>query len=160
MKKAEIFSMQRIRGFTLLELMITLVVVAVILGLAVPSFQTTIAKNAVKSATRDLVATLNTARAQSMSSRTPVTVTPESGGWNNGWTLAYGSSVESGETYVPSSKVRISSSITSLTFRPQGGLSAPASSLTVCHADSSIPGRKITVSFLGRVSTEEVTTGC
>lgn len=152
--------MRRIQGFTLLELLITLAVLAVILGLAVPSFQTTIAKNAVKSTTRDLVVTLNTARAQSMSLRTPVTVTPESGGWSSGWTLAYGSSVESDETYVPPSKIRVSSSITALTFRPQGGLSAPASSLIVCHADPSIPGRKVTVTFLGRVSTEEATTGC
>lgn len=152
--------MRRIQGFTLLELMITLVVAGVLLGIAVPSFQESIANNAVKSTTRDLVATLNTARAQSMSSRTPVTLKPATGGWNDGWSLEYAASVESDETYVPSGKVRITSSLTALTFRPQGGLSAPASTITVCHADSSIPGRKISISFLGRVATEEVTTGC
>ncbi|MBL4835290.1 MAG: GspH/FimT family pseudopilin [Pseudomonas sp.] len=160
MKKAEIFSMHRVRGFTLLELMITLTVAAVILGLAVPAFQTTIAKNAVKSATRDLVTTLNAARAQSMSSRTPVTVTPEGGNWNNGWTMQYQNSVESDETYVPSSRIQIRSAITSLTFRPQGGRAAGANTLVVCHADADIPGRRVTVSFLGRVDTVEDTTGC
>ncbi|MEH6798360.1 MAG: GspH/FimT family pseudopilin [Halopseudomonas sabulinigri] len=160
MKKAEICGMRRESGFTLLELMITLVVAAIILGLAVPSFQRTIARNAVKATTQDLVATLNAARAQSMSSRTAVTVKPESGGWGDGWSLEYQSSVESDETYVPSDKIRIKSNLESLTFRPQGGLSAPGSSIIVCHTDTEIPGRKITVTFLGRVNTEEDVAGC
>lgn len=152
--------MHRERGFTLLELMITLVVAAIILGLAVPSFQRTIANNAVKAATQDLVATLQAARAQSMSSRTSVTVEPESGGWGSGWSLQLQSSVESDETYIPSDKIRIKTDLTSLTFRPQGGLSAPSSSIIVCHTDTDIPGRKITVTFLGRVTAEQDAVGC
>ncbi|HIQ54794.1 MAG TPA: prepilin-type N-terminal cleavage/methylation domain-containing protein, partial [Pseudomonas pachastrellae] len=47
--------MQRERGVTLLELMVTLVVAAIVLSLAVPSFQRTIANNAVRATTSDLV---------------------------------------------------------------------------------------------------------
>ncbi len=145
--------MDRIRGFTLLELMITLVIAAVILGLAVPSFQNTISRNAVKATTRDLVSTLNTARMQSMSSRAPVTVKPAAGGWADGWELVYSSSVEPDRTFEPSRKAKVISAANSLLFRAEGGLTGAANTLFVCHADSSIPGRKITVSFLGKVTT-------
>lgn len=152
--------MRQIRGFTLIELLITLVVAGVILSLAVPSFQTSIARNAVKAASNDLVATLHTARAQSMSTRTPVTVAPASGGWSSGWSLQYGVSVESDHAYVPANKVRIASDIVTMTFRPQGGLTAAADSFLVCHEDPTITGRRITVSFLGRVTSEMVTEEC
>jgi len=77
--------MQRERGFTVLELMVTLVVAAIVLSLAVPSFQRTVANNAVRSTTSDLVSALNAARAESMSSRAMVTVSPQGGDWGNGW---------------------------------------------------------------------------
>ncbi|MAD27355.1 MAG: hypothetical protein CMK75_04935 [Pseudomonadales bacterium] len=152
--------MKCVKGFTLIELMVTLVVAAVILGLAVPSFQRAIATNTVRSTTSDLVSALNAARAQSMSSRTRVTITPQGGDWDNGWSVVHQSSVESDETYEPSAKVRISSDIASIVFRPEGGLTVAGSSITICHEDTSIAGRRITLSFLGRVTVDQIAGGC
>jgi type IV fimbrial biogenesis protein FimT len=49
-------------GFTIIELMVTLLVLAVLVGLAVPSFSDLIEKSRLRGATDDLVNMLNTAR--------------------------------------------------------------------------------------------------
>lgn len=54
------------RGFTLLELIVTVAVAAVLLALAVPSFQNMIASNALSTASNDFVSALNLARMQAI----------------------------------------------------------------------------------------------
>lgn len=152
--------MQRERGFTVLELMVTLVVAAIVLSLAVPSFQRTIANNAVRATTSDLVSALKAARAESMSSRAMVTVSPQGGDWGNGWTIVHQASVNSDDAYQLADKVRIRSDIASVVFRPEGGLTAAGNNITICHDDATIDGRRITLSFLGRVTVEEIAGGC
>ncbi|MBA6418184.1 GspH/FimT family pseudopilin [Pseudomonas sp. 5Ae-yellow] len=152
--------MRSVKGFTILELMITLVVAAIVLSLAVPSFQRTIANNAVRSTTSDLVSALNAARAESMSSRSLVTVLPVGGDWGNGWTIVHQSSVNSDDAYQLADKVSIRSDIASVIYRPEGGLTAAGSNITICHEDATVDGRRITLSFLGRATVEQIAGGC
>ncbi len=49
-------------GFTLIELMITIAIAAILLGLAAPSFQQTIQNNRMVSQTNELIAAINSAR--------------------------------------------------------------------------------------------------
>ncbi|MBB3047506.1 type IV fimbrial biogenesis protein FimT [Litorivivens lipolytica] len=77
-------------GYTLLEILITLAVVAIVASLAVPSFQNMIATQRVRSAANDLVATLNFARSEAVKRNATVTITPAAGGWTDGWTTASG----------------------------------------------------------------------
>lgn len=83
-------SRQRTRGFTLLELLITMAVVAILAAIAVPSFQNMIATQQVRSAASDLVSALNFARSEAVKRNASVTVTPAAGGWTDGWTIAAG----------------------------------------------------------------------
>ena len=82
------------RGFTLVELMVTLSVMAVLLAIAVPSFRDTIRRNRVTSASNALLATLNYARSEAIDRGQLVTLCPSadaanctSGGtsWGAGW---------------------------------------------------------------------------
>jgi type IV fimbrial biogenesis protein FimT len=62
------------RGFTMLELMVAIAVVAVLTALAVPSFRTTIQKHRLRSATDTLQAAIDYARAEAVMRATYVSV--------------------------------------------------------------------------------------
>jgi type IV fimbrial biogenesis protein FimT len=75
------------RGFTLIELMIAVAVLAVVLTLGAPSFVDFIRSNRLKSASFDLVVSLNYARSEAIKRSTDATVTPAGGGWSDGWSV-------------------------------------------------------------------------
>ncbi|MCD6025693.1 MAG: prepilin-type N-terminal cleavage/methylation protein [Solimicrobium sp.] len=72
-------------GFTLVELLIVLSIVAVLAGLAAPSFSDLIASRSVKSAALELFSSLLRARSEAITRNATVTLAPVSGNWQNGW---------------------------------------------------------------------------
>lgn len=86
-------SASRQRGFNILELMLTIAVVAIIAGFAVPSFLNTVRANRVVTDNNELVSALTLARSEAIKRGTRVTVCPTadqtscaaSGGWEQGW---------------------------------------------------------------------------
>lgn len=71
-------------GFTLVEMMITLVVAAIVLGLAVPSFQTLIENNRVVTQVNEMVGAVNLARGEAIKRGINISLT-SAGGFQNGW---------------------------------------------------------------------------
>lgn len=147
--------MTRSKGFTLIELMVTISIAAVLMAIAVPSFQNISANNALKSTTRDLVSSINTARSQSISTRTDVTVEPTGQSWDGGWTLTYTNTAEESKDFLPQAGVEVTRTDSNggLTFMSRGGSRGGPATFTVCHSDLD-RGRSISVSFLGKVVTE------
>ncbi|MFT7373587.1 MAG: type IV fimbrial biogenesis protein FimT [Oleiphilaceae bacterium] len=78
-------------GFTLLELLVTLVVLSVVVAVAIPSFQSTIEKNSISASISEFAATLRLARTEAVKRGRLVVVCPSadqascSGTWQNGW---------------------------------------------------------------------------
>ena len=66
----------RSRGFTLLELMITIIIAAILVAIAVPGFQGFIKRNAVTSTANSLLADLQYARGEAVSRRAVTIVCP------------------------------------------------------------------------------------
>lgn len=79
----------RRRGFTLIELMVTLSVAAILLLVAIPSFKGVISHTNVGSAHDALVSAMRYARTEAVTRGTPVVVAASSSGgaWNDGWTV-------------------------------------------------------------------------
>lgn len=85
--------MKRSRGFTLIELMITLALAAIILTLAVPGFQDIIRNNRAATQANELVTALGLARSEAVKRGARVSLCPSTnqatctGGmdWSNGW---------------------------------------------------------------------------
>jgi type IV fimbrial biogenesis protein FimT len=88
------------QGFTLIELMITMVIAAILLTQAVPSFRAMIANNRITSHANELVTAINYARSEAAKlnvrmvlcrSANPTSATPSCGGtakdWTTGWLL-------------------------------------------------------------------------
>jgi type IV fimbrial biogenesis protein FimT len=83
----------RADGFTLLELLLTMAVAAVLLGIAVPSYRGLVQRNAVTAQVNDLVGDLSYARSQAVTRGQAVylctsfngSVCAASGGWSQGW---------------------------------------------------------------------------
>ena len=67
---------QRVRGFTLIELMVTLVIVAILLALAVPNFRTLIMNGREDGVVSQLTTSLNAARNTALSRDILVVVCP------------------------------------------------------------------------------------
>lgn len=85
-------------GFTLLELMITVAIAAILLTVAVPGFQTTIANNRLVTQTNSLVTDINIARSEAVkrgtgvvlcSSADPNAAAPACLGAGNAWTSGW-----------------------------------------------------------------------
>jgi type IV fimbrial biogenesis protein FimT len=101
------------RGFTLIELMVTIAFLAIVMSLAVPSFQQTIASSRLTSTATDVYSSLLQARADAISQGERMTVCKSSDGstcatgtttWSIGWITFVDSSrtlsatVDTGET--------------------------------------------------------------
>ena len=67
------------RGYTLAELLIVIMIVAIVLAIALPRMQLTLDRIAVRTAASDVVALLNAARTLAIAGRAPVAVDVDSG---------------------------------------------------------------------------------
>jgi len=83
----------RSRGFTLVELVVTIAVLAIVLAIAAPSFQGMIERWRARQAAESLSSTLYYARSEAIRRGGNVTVGGLGGDWNSGWVVTDGGNV-------------------------------------------------------------------
>jgi type IV fimbrial biogenesis protein FimT len=113
----------RASGFTLIELMVTLAISAILLGVGVPSFVGFIRGQAVKTASFDINSMLIFARSEAIKRNGDVVVTPTSTNWANGWTTTVttgGTTTTLSKQAAFSSGVTITTTATSVTYGSNG----------------------------------------
>ncbi len=76
---------QRTLGFTLVELIVTIAIVAILAAIALPSFREFNLRMTTTTNTNELVGALNVARAEAVRRGRSVAVIANDGNWNNGW---------------------------------------------------------------------------
>jgi len=70
------------------EAMVTLAVLLILIGLAIPSFREIFLRQGVKTASFDLFSGLVLARSEAITRNTAVTIVPSGGNWSEGWTIS------------------------------------------------------------------------
>ncbi|MFO7787300.1 MAG: GspH/FimT family protein [Halospina sp.] len=137
-------------GFTLVELMIVIALLAVIAAVAVPGFQTLVENNQVTSTTNRLVGALNFARSEALREGQQVTLQPVNGDWGEGIEVVMGGDAL---RRFESSQTRMAISGNAVTFRGNG-LATNSETLRLC-GDSGGSDRRIDISRGGQVTTTE-----
>lgn len=96
--------MRNQQGFTLIELMVTIAVAAVVMAIAVPSMQLMQANARMASAANDLASDLKKARSDAIAYRTNYTFLANGGSWGGGWQSTFNVIDNAAATAVPESK--------------------------------------------------------
>ena len=68
-----------------MELMVTIAIAAILIGIAIPSFTSTIASNRLTTSANELVTALNLARSEAVKRGQQVVVSKTGTNWENGW---------------------------------------------------------------------------
>lgn len=135
-------------GFTLIELMVTIAVLAIIVGIAAPSISTQLANQRVKSTAATLANALSEAKAESVIRRQDQAVS-----YSNGTTESGSITIGSVKTYRYDVKSKISGVTGSITFKPSKVASA-AATYTVCDSNNNATARQIEVDKVANITTK------
>ena len=137
----------RDRGFTLIEMLVTLSVLTVLLLLAMPAFTELIASQRVQIAATDLFTSLLRTRSEAIKQNSDVTLSP-AGAWTDGWVVeAAGQQIDS---HGATSKIAIAPNVASVTYRSSGRVSgAPAPKFEFSSTQTAIK-RCIQIDLSGR----------
>lgn len=157
-------SRRRIRGFTLLELMITIAIAAILISLALPSFQGVMRANRVSTATNELLASLSLARSEAIRNTRGAGICASADGtscgadWNSGWLvwsdMNGNGAVDADETVVRYTQGKGSTTLTgtasTMAFDQRGRNRGALGTVTVTPSGVATPIRCITVSVTGQ----------
>lgn len=162
----------RQNGFTLLELMITVAIAAILLAVAIPSFQSVMASNRITSQTNNFLASLALARSEALKRGTGISICASANGtscagtsttnWTTGWIVFTDSgtvgSVDGSDAVLRVADalrggVTLTSTSSSaqgyIRYSPNGSVTA-TNSFTLCKSGTT--GRTIAISLTGRAS--------
>ena len=149
------------RGFSLVELLVTLAVAAIVLGLAAPNMSSLIQNNRFVAQANQFVAAVTYARSEAIKrgalvdivATTPVTADE----WGAGWTVMLngGATLRVFPALEGSSTLDSDNDITTVQYAPSGR-SNVAETFSLCDNREGETGRQLSISNTGRVSVSEL----
>ena len=138
-------------GFTLIELMVTIAVLAIIVGIAAPSISTQLANQRVKSTTATLANALKEAKAESIIRRQEVELSYDNKGNKAGEIeLEDESSTFATYRYNAKSTIGSANNENEIEFKPNK--TADVVTFTICDTNNTAAPRQVLVSKLGQIS--------
>jgi type IV fimbrial biogenesis protein FimT len=141
-------------GFTLIEIIVTIALVAVLSGLAGPAFREYLGNQRIKSASFDLMSAISFARSEAIKRNADVRLCASSTNWAAGWSVKIGAADCSGTTVLRTQDayngIVIEGSSTTLSYSNDG---RPAASSTFdIKLPTTISGvrcRRVTTDLIG-----------
>ena len=169
------------RGFTMIELMVTVLVVAILFSVGVPSMRYVTSANRISSEINGLLGDMQFARGEAIKEGQTVTVCVSTNGtgctggtnWNGGWIVFQDPNankvVDAGEavlrvqpTFTSNDTFVASGAVTSITFNREGfALALGASSLITLHDSTATAAytRCLAISIVGQLAVYPVGSG-
>jgi type IV fimbrial biogenesis protein FimT len=148
--------LEQSRGFTLIELMVTLSIAAILLGVGVPGFRSLILDQRGKTASYDVGASLMFTRSEAIKRNAAVVITPNSSSdWATGWNVTSGTTTLSSQAGYPTG-VSVSGPA-SLTFGGDGRLTGSTAPKFTITSGTNI--RCVNVDLSGLPKTKTITSG-
>jgi len=164
---------RRERGFTLIELIVTLLVGAILLGVGLPSLQKYVQANRINSELGELTTAFNVARSEAARMAAIVRVCARNGDacsnnaadWRNGW-IAFrdkdGDGVIDADEEIlhdhvqpyPAVVVQLADNTAEFTYKPAGDVGA-TKLFYVCDDRVGTYGRRVEIASSGRVSVDQ-----
>jgi type IV fimbrial biogenesis protein FimT len=167
---------KHLHGFTLVELMMTMAIAAIVLSIAVPSFQTFINNNRKTTSVNDLMTALSLARSTAITRRQQVTVCKSDDGatckigalsnWSQGWMMFANPNNINGTTGLtnPAVLLRVhgklpgkisfvgnNNVINRVAFTPQGLALGSNGTITYCDTQGANTASALVISLGGQV---------
>lgn len=144
--------MARQHGFTLVELMVTITIVAILAMMAAPAFTSTIAAQRIRGLAVDLHQGLLKARSEAIKRNTSVTVNPINGDWSQGWAIADPTNPSGPplDQRSANSAVSVATSLTQITYTGSGRISGTTTPTFVLSAASTSESRCVSIDPSGR----------
>ena len=156
------FGVCAVAGFTMIELMVTLAVLAILLGIAVPSFSQFSFSSKLRSYSNEIVASAVLARSEAIKRNQAVTLCVSSNGtscasgsWESGWIVRTSGGEVIHRQQPITDGFKVIGSVSSIAFQPSGVGSTQAT-LKVCRATPSLGDQEseVSISATGRTAVE------
>lgn len=77
------------KGFTLIEMLVTVGILAILTAITAPAMTPFVANQQLKALTQDLSDTLQLARSEALVNGSPYRILPVNNNWSNGWNLEF-----------------------------------------------------------------------
>ena len=160
---------QKMKGFTLLELMITVTVAGLVLSVGIPSFNNFVQNSRAVTHTNDMVTAINLARSESTRRSTRIELCSSTDGatcggdndWSTGWIIrrmSDGEVLRAWPARAGGAGV-LSGNVSEIQFQPRGMLAAgvaPLMQVRLPHC-SGDQGRDLAINLSGRITLSRVT---
>ncbi|WP_298972186.1 Tfp pilus assembly protein FimT/FimU [uncultured Psychrobacter sp.] len=137
-------------GFTLIELMVTIAVLAIIVSIAAPNISTQLANQRVKATTATLENALKEAKAESVIRRQSITVAYNNNTTNAGTISLTDANSNQVVSYQYDAKSTIKVGNSSIAFSPNK--TADATTYTICDSNTAVSGRQVAVTAVALIS--------
>ena len=151
-------------GFTIMELLFAVVIVGILAGIALPSFNYAIAKNRMSSNANEIVGAFNLARSEAAQRGTRINVSSISGGTNWATGFRIWRDVNANAAYDAGEEIRIfeaidtgltlTGTVSGINFNAVGFASA-AMTMNLCSNEARVNDRQLDVALSGRINIAE-----